>query len=75
MAGPRRFPPCVPPLEMRCPLPPVWLLRDPSHAYRGVGPWPALGAFEGRHRAPMRQRVEPSCGFAWRSFPSLHQSG
>ena len=69
-----RFQPCVEPLEMRCPRPPVWLLRAPSHAYRRGGTLPARGACEGRHSDPRRQRVEPACGFAVRSFHSLHTS-
>jgi hypothetical protein len=59
---------------MRFQLLPVWLLRDPIHAYRRVGPLPAIRAVEGRHIAQMRQRVEPAFGFAWRSFHSLHTS-
>src|SRR4029450_6810047 len=45
-AGARRFHRGVEPLEMRCQLWPVWLLRAPRHAYRCVGPWPAIGAGE-----------------------------
>jgi hypothetical protein len=71
---PLRLPPCVPTLEMRCQLPPVWLLRDSLHASRRVGTVPAIRACESRHIAPMRQRVEPSVGFAWRSFHSLHKA-
>jgi hypothetical protein len=54
---------------------PVVFLGDPIHAHRRVGTLPAIGTLEGGHINEMRQRVEPSCGFAWRSFPSLHQSG
>ena len=69
-----RLQPCVPALERRFQLPPVVLLRDPIHASRRVGTWPAIRACEGRHIDPMRQRVEPSFGFAWRAFHSLHKS-
>jgi hypothetical protein len=61
-------------LEIGFQFPPVLLLRDPIHAYRCVGPLPALGACEGRHIHQMRQRVEPSFGFPLRSFHSLHTS-
>src|SRR4029450_13158680 len=74
MAVPLRLQPCVQPLEICFPCPPVLLLRDPIHAYRCVGTLPAIGAFEGRHITHMRQRVEPSFGFTLRSFHSLHQS-
>jgi hypothetical protein len=74
LAVPRRLQPGVEPLEMRCEIPPVLLLRDHIHAYRGVGTLPAIGAFEGRHIDHMRQRVEPSFGFAWRSFHDLPKS-
>jgi len=62
------------PLEILLQFPPVWLLRDPIHAYRCVGTFPAIGAFEGRHINHMRQRVEPSFGSRCaRSTP--HTSG
>jgi hypothetical protein len=74
MAVPLRLQPCVQTLEMRFQLPPGLLLRDSIHAYRRVGTLPAIRACESRHIDQMRQRVEPSFGFAWRSFHSLHKS-
>jgi len=74
MAVPLRLQPCVQPLEIRFQLLPVLLLRDPIHAYRRVGTLPAIRACEGRHIDQMRQRVEPSFGFALRAFHYLHKS-
>jgi len=61
-------------LEMRFQLPPVLLLSDAIRASRRGGPLPAIRACEGRPIDQMRQRVEPSFGFALRSFHSLRTS-
>src|SRR6266699_4890706 len=67
MAIPLGLQPCVQFLEVGLQVVPVVFLGDPLHTPRRVCPLPAIGAFEGGHITEMRQRVEPSCGFALRS--------
>ena len=74
MAIPLRLQPRVQVLEVRLQVLPVLLLRDPIHAHRRILRMPVIGALQGRHIDQMRQRVEPSFGFAFRSFHYLQQS-
>jgi hypothetical protein len=60
-------------LEISLQLLPVLLLRDSIHAYRRILSTAAIGPLQGRHIDQMRQRVEPSSGFALRSFHYLQQ--
>ena len=74
MAVPLRLQPPVQVLEVRLQALPVLLLGDPIHPHRRVPTLAAIGALKGRHIDEMRQCVEPSFGFALRSFHYLHKS-
>jgi hypothetical protein len=62
-------------LEISLQLLPVLLLRDSIHAYRSILPTAAIGPLQGWHIDQMRQRVEPSFGFALRSATTFNSSG
>jgi hypothetical protein len=47
---------------------PLGFLGDPSHAHRRMLATTVLGPLQSRHIDEMCQRVEPSFGFALRSF-------
>jgi hypothetical protein len=70
----RSFSTCRPqrPREVR--VLPILLLRDAILPYRRVQSLSAIGACQGRYIDLMRQRVEPSCGFALRSLHSRSKS-
>ena len=71
MAITLRLHPCVQVPEVRLQILPVLLLRHPIHAYRSILSTAAIGPLQGWHIDQMRQGVEPSFGFALRSFHYL----
>jgi hypothetical protein len=55
-------------LKISLQLLPILLLRDTIHADRRTLSGALVGSLQGGHIDQMRQRVEPSFGFALRSF-------
>jgi hypothetical protein len=74
MTVPRVLQPGVQALEVRLQVLSVRLLRDPIHAPRRIWTLAVKGALQGRDIDQMRERVEPSCGFALRSLHDLPKS-
>ena len=74
MAVPLRLQPRMQVLEVASRCLPVLLLRDPIHPHRRIGTLAAIGSLQGWHIDQMRQRVEPSFGFALRSLHYLQKS-
>jgi hypothetical protein len=60
-------------LEVRLQALPVLLLRDSIHTDRRIFAHAVIGALQSGHIDSMRQGVEPSFGFAPRSFHYLQQ--
>ncbi len=74
VAVPLRLQPRMPVLQVALQGVPILLLRDAIDPHRRLGTLAAIGTLQGWHLAHVCQRVEPSCGFAWRSLHSLPKS-
>jgi hypothetical protein len=74
MAIPLRLQPGMQSLEVGLQVVPVVLLCDPIHTHRRIRTRSAISSCQSRHIHQMRQGVEPSFGFVFRSFHYLQKS-